>query len=151
MYFSFVVMEVSKFTSNHRGGPTQMRKCRLPQEQVDSYARNPNDLRGGKKKYSKIFCATWSSLVAQLVKNQPAMREASVRSLGWEDPLEKGKATHSSILAWRIPWTLFSGVAESWTWLSDFHFTLCYIVLKYKLTPCSRFDLKKRLCWISVI
>ena len=47
---------------------------------------------------------SWASLVAQLVKNLPAMRETWVRSLGWEDPLEKGKATHSSILAWRIPW-----------------------------------------------
>ena len=46
---------------------------------------------------------SWASLVAQLVKNPPAMRETWVRSLGWEDPLEKGKATHSSILAWRIP------------------------------------------------
>ena len=43
--------------------------------------------------------------MAQLVKNLPAMGETWVRSLGWEDPLEKGKATHSSILAWRIPWT----------------------------------------------
>ena len=42
--------------------------------------------------------------MAQLVKNPPAMWETWVRSLGWEDPLEKGKATHSSILAWRIPW-----------------------------------------------
>ena len=49
---------------------------------------------------------SWSSLVAQVVKNQPAMQETWVRSLGWEDVLEKGKATHSSILAWRIPWTL---------------------------------------------
>ena len=40
-----------------------------------------------------------------MVKNPPAMQETWVRSLGWEDPLEKGKATHSSILAWRIPWT----------------------------------------------
>ena len=48
----------------------------------------------------------WASLVAQLVKNPPAMQETLVRSLGWEDPLEKGKATHSSILAWRIPWTV---------------------------------------------
>ena len=47
-----------------------------------------------------------ASLVAQLVKNLPAMREAWVRSLGWEDPLEKGMATHSSILAWTIPWTV---------------------------------------------
>ena len=45
------------------------------------------------------FQYSWTSLVAQLVKNPPAMRETWVRSLGWEDPLEKGKATHSSILA----------------------------------------------------
>ena len=47
-------------------------------------------------------------MLAQLVKNLPAMRETWVRSLGWEDPLEKGKAIHSSILAWRIPWTVWS-------------------------------------------
>ena len=46
-----------------------------------------------------------SSLVAQMVKHLPTMRETRVRSLGWEDPLEKEMATHSSILAWRIPWT----------------------------------------------
>ena len=46
-----------------------------------------------------------ASLVAQLVMNLPAIWESWVQSLGWEDPLEKGKATHSSILAWRIPWT----------------------------------------------
>ena len=51
---------------------------------------------------------SWASLVAQLIKNLPAMRETWVRSLGWEDPLEKGKATHSSILAWRIPWAVES-------------------------------------------
>ena len=45
-------------------------------------------------------------LVAQLVKNLPAVWETWVQSLGWEDPLEKGRATHSSILAWRIPWTV---------------------------------------------
>ena len=49
---------------------------------------------------------SWPSLMAQLVKNRPAMQESWVRSLGWEDPLEKGKVTRSSILAWRIPWTL---------------------------------------------
>ena len=49
---------------------------------------------------------SWASLVAQLVKNLPAMRETWVPSLGWEDPLEKRKATHSSILAWRIPWVV---------------------------------------------
>ena len=51
---------------------------------------------------------SWASLVAQLVKNPPTMWETWVRSLGWEEPLEKGKATHSSILAWRIPWTVQS-------------------------------------------
>ena len=51
---------------------------------------------------------SWASLVAQLVKNPPVVQETWVRSLGWEDPLKKGKATHSSILAWRIPWTLQS-------------------------------------------
>ena len=46
---------------------------------------------------------SWSSLVAQLVKNLPAMWENWVRPLSWEDPLEKGMATHSSVLPWRIP------------------------------------------------
>ena len=52
------------------------------------------------------FQCSWASLVAQLVKNPPAMQDTWVRSLGWEDPPEKGKATHSGILAWRIPWTV---------------------------------------------
>ena len=63
---------------------------------------------------------------AQMVKNLPAIQETWVRSLGWEDPLEKGRATHSSILAWRIPWTEEPGgrhtvrrVAESHTRLSN--------------------------------
>ena len=51
---------------------------------------------------------SWASLVAQLVKNLPAMGKTWVRSLGWEDPLENEKATHSSILAWRIPRTVYS-------------------------------------------
>ena len=48
----------------------------------------------------------WASLVAQLAKSPRVMWESLVRSLGWEDHLEKGEATHSSILAWRIPWTV---------------------------------------------
>ena len=47
----------------------------------------------------------WASLVAQLVKNLPAMQETQVQLLGWEDPLKKEMTTHSSIPAWRIPWT----------------------------------------------
>ena len=49
---------------------------------------------------------SWASLLVQLVKNPPAMQETWVHSPGWEDPLEKGKATHYSILAWKIPWTV---------------------------------------------
>ena len=52
-----------------------------------------------------MYCLLWASLVAQMVKNPPAMQETSVQSLGWEDPLEKRMTTHSSILAWEIPWT----------------------------------------------
>ena len=69
------------------------------------------ELNGGKGGVKNTFggggCVKqpWASLVAQLVKNPPAEREPRVQSLGWKDPLEKGKATHSSILAWRIPWT----------------------------------------------
>ena len=64
---------------------------------------------------------SWASLVAELVKNLPSVWETWVQSLGWENPLEKGKATHSSILAWRIP--LVHGVAKCRTRLSNFHFT----------------------------
>ena len=76
------------------------------------------------------------SLVAQLVKNPPAMWKTWVRSLAWEDSLEKGKSTHSSILAWRIPQTL----------LSDFHFHFSH--LKQHLFTCSPFLLlDKQLKW----
>ena len=56
--------------------------------------------------YMNPYSRRWASLVAQLVKNPRAMRETWVRFLGWKDPLEKGKATHSSVLAWRIPRTV---------------------------------------------
>ena len=69
---------------------------------IPGSGRSPGEGIGYPLRYS------WASLVAQLIKNSLAMREAWVRSLGWEDPLEKGKATHSSILAWRIPWTVLS-------------------------------------------
>ena len=64
---------------------------------------------------------SWASLVAQLEKNSPAMWETGIRPLGWEDPLEEGRATLSSILAWRIPmdrgawWATVHGFAKSWT------------------------------------
>ena len=77
-----------------------------------------------------------ASLVAQQVKKLPAMQETWVRSLGWEDPLEKGKATHSSILAWRIPWTVH-GVAKSRTRLSDFTFTFHFDALEKEMATHS--------------
>ena len=63
-----------------------------------------------------MYTSNGASLVAQLIKNLPAMQETQVQFLVWEDPLEKEMATHSSILAWRIPWTeeaTVHGVAKS--------------------------------------
>ena len=76
----------------------------------------------------------WASLVAQLVKNLLATQETWVRSLGWEDPLEKGKTTHSSILAWRVPWTVCGvasppcqghAIAEVWSFSATNGSTTC--------------------------
>ena len=67
---------------------------------IPGSGRSPGEGIGYPLQYS------WASFVAQLVKSPPAIRETWVRSLGWEDPLEKRKAAHSSILAWRIPWTV---------------------------------------------
>ena len=81
--------------------------------------RSPGEGIGYPLQYS------WASLVAQMVKNLPAMQETWVQSLGWEDPLEEGMATHSNILAWRIPmdrgaWcATVHGVTKSQTQLSD--------------------------------
>ena len=76
---------------------------------IPGLGRSPGEGIGYPLQYS------WASPVAQLVKNLPAMQEIWVQSLGWEDLLEKGKATHSSILAWRIPWAVYSpwGLKES--------------------------------------
>ena len=67
---------------------------------IPGSGRSPGEGIGYPLQYS------WAALVAQLVKNLPTMQETWVQSLGWEDPLEKRKATHSTILAWRIPWTV---------------------------------------------
>ena len=71
--------------------------------------------------------------MAQLVNNMPTMWEAWVQSLGWEDSLEKGKATHSSILTWRIPWTVVHVVAKSQTRLTDFHFLASQVAPWYRV------------------
>ena len=60
-----------------------------------------------------IHLLKWASLLAQTVKHLPVMWKTRVQSLGWEDPLETGMATHSSILAWRIPWTEEPGGLQS--------------------------------------
>ena len=105
---------VSKESTCNAGDPSS----------ITGSGRSPGECIGYPFQYS------WASLVAQLIKNPPAVQETWVRSLGWEDPLEKGKATCSSILAWRIPWTLYivHGVAKSQTQLSDFHFSVIYVV-----------------------
>ena len=71
------------------------------------------------KKILANLISVWASMVAQTVKNLPVVWKTRVQSLGWENPLEEGMATHSSILAWRIPmdrgawWATLHGVAKS--------------------------------------
>ena len=94
-----------------------------------------------------------TSLVAQTVKNLPAIREIQVQSLGWEDPLEKGIAIHSSILAWRIPWTEEPDGLQSMGlhrvrpyWMTNTHFTFFredHKVLFYVFCCCC--------CWTGTI
>ena len=69
---------------------------------ISGLGRSAREGKGYPLQYS------WASLAAQLVKNLLAMWDTWVQSLSWEDPLEKGTATHSSILPWRIPWTVLS-------------------------------------------
>ena len=73
--------------------------------------------------------AFWTSPVTQLVKNLPAVWETWVRSLGWEDPLEKGKATHSSILARRIPYSPWGCKESDTTEQLSLHFTSLHLIL----------------------
>ena len=72
-----------------------------PHTELAVFPDVPYDCQGW---YKQILMHCWASLVAQKLKDLPGMRETWVRSLGWEDPLEKEMATHSSTLAWRIPW-----------------------------------------------
>ena len=92
-----------------------------------------------------------ASQVAQMAKNLPIMQETQVQSLGWEGPLEKGMATHSSIFAWRIPWTTdpgwtsVPGVSKSRTWLNDeqYYSTLPWaspVAQWLKESPCNAGD-----------
>ena len=71
-----------------------------------------SDLHNSNHLVSSIILG-WASLVAQMVKHLPTMQETQVQSLGWENPLEEEMATHSSILAWRMPWTEELGGLQS--------------------------------------
>ena len=106
---------------------------------IPGSGRSPGEGIGYPLQYS------WASLVAQLVKNPPAMRETWVWSLGWEDPLEKGKATHSSILPWRIPWTVQSmglqRVRQDW---ATFTFTFSLLLVRH--TSQVALVVKKKSC-----
>ena len=101
-------------------------------QQIDSFVHTQGFLSFLIFRCSCAPLVSWASLVAQLIENlSAAMWETWVQSLGWEDLLEKGAATHSNILAWRVPWTVHGahGVSKSWTQLSNFHFTsLCKLV-----------------------
>ena len=109
--------------------------------------------------FTQICVFPWrnrASLVAQLVKNSPVMWETWVWSLGWEDPLEKGMATHSSILAWRIEWTIHSvglqGVGHYWeTFTFTFHVFSILIFIIIFLGEAGRHCRKQFRLWISFL
>ena len=107
MFKCFPYSSLGKESASNAGDPSS----------IPGSGRSPGEGIGYQLQY------TWFSLVAQLVKNLPAMWETWIWYLGWEDLLGKGKVTHSSILAWRIPWTTVHRVTKSQTWLNDFHFT----------------------------
>ena len=98
-----------------------------------------------------------TSLVAQMVKNLPVMQETWVWSLGWEDPLEKGLATHSSILAWRIPWKEKPGGLQSmvsqrigYDWASN---TFTFFPLKgsYQPKKKKKINYKRQMCEVDML
>ena len=110
----FVVTTIKLLFPDSSGGKESAYNARDPGS-IPGLGRSPGKGIGYPLQYS------WASLVAQLVKNLPAVLEGWVQSLGWEDPLEKGKATHSSGLKNSMDWTVH-GVTKGRTWLSNFHF-----------------------------
>ena len=104
---SYSILQVLLSTPFHGSSAGKESACNAGDpDSIPESGRSAGEGKGYPLQYS------WASLLAQLVKNPPAMQETWVRSLGWEDPLKKGMATHSSILAWRIPWTLQSMVSQ---------------------------------------
>ena len=105
----FPLMETTKVTLRGFLEPSKLQKGK-DQDISACNEGDPGSIPGTERSAGEgigypLQCS-WASFVAQLVKNPPAMRETWVQSLVWEDPLEKGKATHSSILSWRIPRTI---------------------------------------------
>ena len=93
---------------------TSLRNSRIPPQLQKRHVAPPSSQDEALAPYSSL----WASLVAQRVKRLPAMQETWVQSLGWEDPLEKGKAPHSSTLSWKIPWLEEPGGLQYMGWLS---------------------------------
>ena len=97
--------------------------------------------RSAEEEIGYLLQYSWASLVTQTVKNPPAMQETWVQSLGWEDPLEEGIATHSSILAWRIPldrgaWrATVHGVTKSGTRRSDLEGVCAFKAVNHYAAP----------------
>ena len=101
-------MDLGKTLLSERGQAHKISQCRIPP------LGNMQDksIPKGRKQINRCL-GLEASLVAQMVKNPPAMRETWLRPLSWEDPLEEGMATHSSILAWKIPQTEEPGGLKS--------------------------------------
>ena len=107
-------------------------KCEAPTREENKKSRSESRGEGG----SSVLILTHEGFLGtQLVKNPPAKQETWVPSLGWEDPPEKGKATHSRILLWRTPWTVHA-VSKSRARLSDFH-VISSTSLKNNRAVCS--------------
>ena len=102
----FVEEVKTKLIPNICVGMSLMKECEWHSRKVKQHVRRPGDKRAGS-------ILVRASLVAQMVKRLPWMQETWVWSMGWEDPLEKRMATHSSILSWRIPWTEEPGGLQS--------------------------------------
>ena len=113
--------------SAHRIIPRTLEKASVLSSRVSSWPRDPTRVSciagriftvepSGSPNNKHVPLLFWASPVAELVKNLPAVWETRIRSLGWEDLLEKGMAAHSSILAWTIPWTEETGRWQSTRW-----------------------------------
>ena len=114
---------------------------------IPGSGRSPGEGTGYPFQYS------WASLVAQMVMNPPTMQKTWVRSLGWEDPLKEGMETHSSILAWRIPWTeepdglqTMGSQRVGHDWVTKHSTALCCFGVKYSVYIGA---VKKFICIIS--